>query len=90
MEISWQMINQITYHFTPELFFDFLVGYKGVVLLMIVGYTLHALPQKIELKVQDQVTRASLPAKAALVTLVILIVVQIKSAGIQPFIYFQF
>jgi alginate O-acetyltransferase complex protein AlgI len=90
MEAAWQMISQIIQNFKPEVFFDFLIGYKGVVLLMILGYTLHFLPHKLEMKVQDQVTMAPLFAKAALVTLVILIVVQVKSAGIQPFIYFQF
>ena len=90
METAWQMIIQITQNFKPELFLDFLIGYKGVILLMTIGYTLHGVPQKIEWMVQEQVTRAPIVAKAALVTLVILIVVQVKSAGIQPFIYFQF
>ena len=90
METGWQMIGQITQNFNAQLIFDFLVGYKGVVLLMVIGYTLHLLPGKIEMKVQDQVIRTPLIAKAALVTLVILIIVQVKSAGIQPFIYFQF
>ncbi len=90
METSWQMLTQIIDNFKPELFFDFLMGYKGVVLLMITGFTLHFLPQRWEEKVQHRVTQAPLVAKAALVTLLILMVVQVKSAGIQPFIYFQF
>ncbi|HEV8515606.1 MAG TPA: MBOAT family O-acyltransferase [Cyclobacteriaceae bacterium] len=90
MEVSWEIISQITQNFKAEVFFDFLMGYKGVVLLMIIGYILHAIPQKVELKVQEQITKAPVPAKAALITLVILIIVQVKSAGIQPFIYFQF
>ena len=90
MEASGQMINQIIQNFRPELFFDFLMGYKGVIGLMIMGYTLHLLPKKIEWEVQDQVTKAPLLAKAAFLTMIILIVVQVKSAGIQPFIYFQF
>jgi D-alanyl-lipoteichoic acid acyltransferase DltB (MBOAT superfamily) len=90
IEISWQMLGQIFQNFKPELFFDFLTGYKAVVLLMVIGYTLHLLPQKMELIAQHRITKAPLLAKAALVTMVILIVVQVKSAGIQPFIYFQF
>jgi len=90
MEAGWQMIDQIIQNFKPELFFDFLMGYKGVMLLMIIGYTLHLLPQKFELKAQQQVTNAPLLAKATFVTFVIFLVVQVKSAGIQPFIYFQF
>src|SRR5258708_6697977 len=90
METSWQMISQIIQNFKAQLFFDFLVGYKEIILLMVIGYTLHLLPGKIELKVQDMVIKTPLIAKAALITLVILIIVQVKSAGIQPFIYFQF
>ena len=65
MEVSWEIINQITQNFKPDVFFDFLEGYKGVVLLMIIGYVLHAIPQKFELKVQEQITKAPAPAKAA-------------------------
>ena len=90
METSWQMINQITQSFKPELFFEFLTGYKGAIGLMIIGYALHAMPKRFELKVEDLVTKAPLLAKAALVTVMILVIVQVKSAGIQPFIYFQF
>jgi alginate O-acetyltransferase complex protein AlgI len=90
MEVSWEIIDQITQNFRPEVFFDFLTGYKGVVLLMITGYILHAIPRKFELEIQDQITKASVPIKAALITIVILIIVQVKTAGIQPFIYFQF
>jgi alginate O-acetyltransferase complex protein AlgI len=90
MATGWQVIDQIIHRFSPELLFDFLTGYKGVVLLMALGYTLHFLPDNFETKMQDQVIRFPLLAKAALVVAIILIVVQIKSAGIQPFIYFQF
>jgi D-alanyl-lipoteichoic acid acyltransferase DltB (MBOAT superfamily) len=90
MNVGWQLIGQIFQNFKSELFFDFIEGYKGVIILMIIGYALHLLPKDFELKAQQQVTRAPLLAKAGLVTIVILIVVQVKSAGIQPFIYFQF
>ncbi len=90
METGWQAIDQIVQRFSPQLFFDFLQGYKSVVLLMVLGYGLHFLPVKLETEMQNRVIRFPLAAKAALVVAVILIVVQIKSAGIQPFIYFQF
>src|SRR5258706_158003 len=90
MEAAWQMITQITQNFKGELFPDFLIGYRGVVLLMGLGYALHGLPRKFESNIEDVVTQTPLLAKAILVTVVILMVIQIKSAGIQPFIYFQF
>jgi D-alanyl-lipoteichoic acid acyltransferase DltB (MBOAT superfamily) len=90
MDTGWLMISQISQNFKPQLLFDFLVGYKAVVFLMVIGYVLHLLPKKMESIIQEQVVRTPLIAKAALVTLIILIIVQIKSAGVQPFIYFQF
>ncbi len=90
LEVSGQMIEQILYNFRPELFFEFLYGYEKVVLLMAIGYVLHFIPKKFELKVQDQVVRFPLLAKASLVGFTILVVIQIKTAGIHPFIYFQF
>lgn len=69
---------------------EFLAGYKGVVMLMIIGYLLHFIPREAEIAAQETVTQMSLVEKATFLVLVIVLVVQVKSAGIQPFIYFQF
>jgi D-alanyl-lipoteichoic acid acyltransferase DltB (MBOAT superfamily) len=90
MEISGQVIDQIVHNFKPHLLFEFLAGYRYVVLLMVLGFVLHFLPKQMELRVQEKVAQIPVVAQATLVTLVILLVVQTKSAGIQPFIYFQF
>jgi alginate O-acetyltransferase complex protein AlgI len=90
MEVGWQVLNQITQNFNSQIFFDFILGYKGVVILMIIGYVLHFFPKQFELSVQNQVIKFPLVLKATLLTTIVLIVVQTKSAGIQPFIYFQF
>ena len=90
MEIAGQVISRIIHHFTPELFFDFIVGYKAVVCLMIMGYILHFVPSTIEIKAEKWFTETPLIAKAAMMIALIIVVIQTKSAGIQPFIYFQF
>ncbi len=90
MEIAGQMISQITTHFNGQIFFDFISGYKGVVFLMVLGYILHFIPATTEKRAEDWVTQIPLAGKAALVVSIIILVVQTKSAGIQPFIYFQF
>jgi alginate O-acetyltransferase complex protein AlgI len=90
MEVAYQMITQITNHFNPQIFFDFVSGYKGVVFLMVLGYILHFIPTSREQKAEVWVTNLPLAGKAALVVSIIILVVQTKSAGIQPFIYFQF
>jgi hypothetical protein len=57
---------------------------------MLVGFILHFIPKSLELKTEQLVIKMPLTAKAALFVAIIVLVIQTKSAGIQPFIYFQF
>jgi alginate O-acetyltransferase complex protein AlgI len=90
MEIAGQVISQIVSHFTPSIFFDFVGGYKVVLSLMVLGYALHFIPKSVELMVENWFTQTPLIAKAAMLLVLIVLVIQTKSATIQPFIYFQF
>ena len=90
MEIAVQMIRQIMYHFNPQIFVEFLGGYKNVLMMMLFGYTLHFIPKSIEHKTENTITRLPVWGKILFLVLVIFVVVQFKSSEIQPFIYFQF
>ena len=90
MQKVGEMLTQITTNFHPEMFAQFVSGYKGVVILMVIGYLSHFIPGKFEKRLQLFVTNSPLVVQAALLAVVILLVVQLKSAGVQPFIYFQF
>ena len=90
MESVWAMLGQIAYAFNPQVLPEFLVGYAGVVFWMAVGYGLHLLPASWEQAAQGRVTALPLLAKAALLTIVVMLVMQVKSSDVQPFIYFQF
>ena len=90
MEIAGQMISQILFYFNPQIFLEFIAGYKAVLLMMLFGYLLHFIPKSIELKTQNKVTSLPLLGKVALLLIVIFVVIQFKSSEIQPFIYFQF
>lgn len=90
METAGQVITQIATHFSPGIFFDFIMGYKAVLLLMVLGYILHFIPAPVEQRAENWVTSLSLTGKFVVIFITILIVIQTKSAGIQPFIYFQF
>jgi hypothetical protein len=85
-----EILNQIFFHFNLSLFSDFVSGYKVVMMLMVIGYLLHFLPAEAELAAQETVTSMPLAGKAAFMISVIILVIQTKSSGIQPFIYFQF
>ena len=78
------------HEFHPEVFMQFVSGYKGVFALMVIGYVLHFMPKRSEDVLREIVTRSPLLIQAAILAIAIFIVVQFKSAGVQPFIYFQF
>ncbi len=90
MEVAGQMIRQILFHFNPQIFFDFVGGYKNVLLIMLFGYSLHFIPKSVELKTEHNVMRLPILLKVVFLVLVIFLIVQFKSSEIQPFIYFQF
>lgn len=90
MHTAIQLIHQIIFNFNPQVFFDFVIGYKNVLIVMLLGFGLHLIPKSVESKTQSIVTNLPLSLKAVFLILVILLVVQFKSSEIQPFIYFQF
>ena len=90
MEIVGQVLTQIASNFHPEIIGEFLSGYKLVVLFMFTGYLLHFMPASLELKTEKLVSRSPFILKIVYLSLIIFLVIQIKSSEIQPFIYFQF
>ncbi|MDH6305830.1 alginate O-acetyltransferase complex protein AlgI [Parabacteroides sp. PF5-5] len=90
MQTAGEVLTQIFTRFHPEVFLQFVMGYKGVFLLMLIGYILHFMPKKAEQAAQAVVTRSPLVVQSLMLVILIFIVIQVKSAGVQPFIYFQF
>ena len=85
-----EILSQILYNFNLGLVPEFVQGYRVVLMLMIIGYLLHFIPREAEVAAQETITSMPLAGKAAFMVGVIILVIQTKSAGIQPFIYFQF
>jgi len=90
MQTVGEVLTQIFTNFHPEVFLQFIVGYKIVFILMVLGYLIHFMPKKLDESIQSFVTRSPLVLQAFLLAAAIFIIVQFKSAGVQPFIYFQF
>jgi D-alanyl-lipoteichoic acid acyltransferase DltB (MBOAT superfamily) len=90
LETVGLMLNQIFSHFNGSILFEFIAGYKFVFMLLLAGYVLHFMPDRIQNAVEQRVIDMPLVMKAACIVLVIVLVIQTKSAGVQPFIYFQF
>lgn len=90
MQVAYDVLGQIFTSFHPEVFLQFVLGYKTVFVLMIIGYIVHFIPQKVDNRLRQAVTTSPMLVQALLLALAVFIVVQFKSAGVQPFIYFQF
>lgn len=87
---SIDMLRQIFTTFRPQFFPQLVEGYWEVFALMALGYFLHFVPDSWERVCTKSVIRLPLLGKAVLMVLVVYLVIQMKSAEIQPFIYFQF
>lgn len=87
---SLDMLRQMVVAFHIELLPQLLVGYWEVFALMAVGYVLHFVPARWEQTATRMVVALPLAGKVLLLTALVYLVIQMKSADIQPFIYFQF
>jgi alginate O-acetyltransferase complex protein AlgI len=85
-----EILNQIFAHLNLALLPEFVAAYRVVFMLMIIGYLLHFIPREAELAAQETITSMPIAGKAVFMITIIILVIQTKSAGIQPFIYFQF
>jgi D-alanyl-lipoteichoic acid acyltransferase DltB (MBOAT superfamily) len=90
MEKAGEMLTQIFTRFEPGVFLQFVSGYRLIFILMVTGYIIHFMPEKIDLAIRRKVTVMPLWAKTALLCIALFAVIQMKSAEIVPFIYFQF
>lgn len=85
-----QMLTMITQEFHPEVIPQFLTGYRTVSILIGVGFLLHFLPKRWQEKMERAVAGAPLWVQTCLFALALILMTQFRSAGVQPFIYFQF
>lgn len=90
MEIVVQILQQIWDSFHIEVIWQFVVGYKMVVSLMILGYLMHFVNSARMQSLQHRLMVSPFAVQVLLLIVVIFIVIQMKSSEIQPFIYFQF
>ena len=90
VQIGRDVLMRVFTDFHPEVFTQFIVGYPGVSILMATGYLLHFIPKHIDWKMQRVVTDSPMLFQALYLLLAIFVVIQVKSSGVVPFIYFQF
>ena len=84
------LIHKIFTQFDYLGIYERVFGYWKVFLIMLFGFVTHLLPSRIKESIKDQFISIPLLAKVLAIVLIVFVVYQSTSAGIQPFIYFQF
>ncbi len=84
------IFDRLYNHFNFELFFKVLEGYKNGVLVLIIGFLIHWIPENYKQKYRSYFSNLSLPLMALVAFVLFTIAYQFKSGELQPFIYFQF
>jgi len=87
---AFEVIEQITTAFHPEIITDVLASYWQVVSMLGLGFVLHFLPHTWKAYAQTQLSQLPDFVKACVAVLVALLIFQVKVSDFQPFIYFQF
>jgi len=84
------VFHQIFKYFHGAVFFQWITGYTQVFVFILIGYVLHFIPKSVDNKVKNIITASPVYVQALLLALMILVVVQVESAQLQPVIYFNF
>jgi alginate O-acetyltransferase complex protein AlgI len=90
METVRHVLSQIFHHFGGSLIPKMVMGYSTVFAIMVLGFAIHWLPSSLKEKYRGWFITTPTYAKVIITVLVVLIVFQMKSSVLQPFIYFQF
>jgi alginate O-acetyltransferase complex protein AlgI len=91
---SWKgtmdLLHQVTANFGGKLVPEMIQSYWKVFLMMIFGLVVHWLPTSVKDWYREWFIQTPVWLKIIICVAVVFIIYQVVSAGIQPFIYFQF
>ena len=88
--IATQVLEQIANAFDPVIIGQWMQGYLLVFALILFGYLTHFIPVSWNARLERKLAYAPMAAQIFLLAGVVYLVIQMKSADIQPFIYFRF
>jgi hypothetical protein len=84
------MIRQIGENFSPGSYLTVLPAYASVFVLMAAGYIIHFLPENVKESYRGLFIRMPLVLQLMAVMLVAVLLIQMRTADVMPFIYFRF
>ena len=84
------MLKQIFENFSPGSYMTVLPAYSSALLLMVVAYIIHFLPERIKESYRGLFIRIPLVAQLAVIMVVAILLFQMRTTEVMPFIYFRF
>jgi D-alanyl-lipoteichoic acid acyltransferase DltB (MBOAT superfamily) len=90
MNNAKMMLKQIWENFSPGSFLTVIPAYSNVFLLMAIGYIIHFLPEKMKESYRGLFIRIPLIPQMAIILFIAVLLYQMRSTEIMPFIYFRF
>ena len=90
MMIVGQMLSQMTNQMFNADFVGIITNYAPVFGLILLGFVMHWLPERFKENYRHLFHKIPIPVKAIIAVCVMLFLYQVRSADLQPFIYFQF
>jgi D-alanyl-lipoteichoic acid acyltransferase DltB (MBOAT superfamily) len=84
------MLKQIGENFSPGSYLTVLLAYSSVFILMAVGYIIHLLPERIKESYRGLFIKTPLIAQLAVVMLIAVLLLRMRTTDVMPFIYFRF
>jgi alginate O-acetyltransferase complex protein AlgI len=84
------MLKQIFENFSPGSYMTVLPAYSSALVLMVVAYTIHLLPERTKEAYRGLFIKFPLAAQLAVVMLVAILLYQMRTTEVMPFIYFRF
>ena len=91
-DLPARMLGQIWHHFDYnwQSFTTILSTYQAVFWIMLFGFIVHWLPEKIKKKWESLFTRMPLPAQVFAVSIIVFLIYQAVGNESAPFVYLQF
>ncbi len=84
------MLRQIFLNFQPSSYINFLPVYGNVFALILAGYLLHFLPEKVKEAYRGVFIKIPLAAQMVVVIITAFLLFSMRSTDLIPFIYFRF
>jgi D-alanyl-lipoteichoic acid acyltransferase DltB (MBOAT superfamily)/lysophospholipase L1-like esterase len=84
------MLKQIFENFSPGSYMTVLPAYSSALLLMFVGYIIHFLPEKTKESYRGLFIKIPLVAQLAVIMVIAILLYQMRTTEVMPFIYFRF